>query len=270
MAEALDGFDPQVTYDDAATDYENACRDFWQYMSWRTVDRLGLEPGNRVLEVPCGTGAALIPLAERVGFSGRVVGIDYARRMLEIARAKVRAAGLQNVELRIGDMTSITPEEPYDAVLCALGLFFVDDMPGLIRSFLRLVRPDGGRLAITVFGEHFFDPMREVFVSTVAEVTSGYTVVQPWRRTENAALLRAIFREAGVEDVTIESEDDELPLRSPDDWWRIVMGSGLRRSITAIGEDAAARVRERCNAYVEEHGITKLLNRTHHALVVRR
>lgn len=66
-------------------------------MSTRTIDRLDLEPGHRVLEVPCGTGAALIPLAERVGSSGRVVGIDYAERMLEIARAKVDRAGIRNV-----------------------------------------------------------------------------------------------------------------------------------------------------------------------------
>lgn len=270
MAEILGGFDPQRTYDDASADYEDACRDFWQYMSTRTVDRLGLEPGDRVLEAPCGTGAALIRLAELVGPSGRVVGIDYAERMLEIARDKVRAAGVDNVELRFGDMTAIAPDGTYDAVLCALGLFFVDDMPGLVRSFLDLVRPGGGQLAVTVFGEHFFDPMRQVFVSAVAEVVPGFTVAQPWRRTENAEVLRGIFREAGLEEITIETEDDELPLRSTDDWWRIVMGSGLRRTIAAIGEGAAARVRERCNAYVEEHGITTLLNRTHYALAVRR
>lgn len=141
-------------------------------------------------------------------------------------------------------MTRIVPSEPYDAVLCALGLFFVDDMPDLVRSFLRLVRPAGGRVAITVFGEHFFDPMRQVFVSAVAEVAPGYSVVQPWRRTESAAVLRGILREAGVENATVDTEDDELPLGSPDDWWRIVTGSGLRRTITDIGEEAAARVRD--------------------------
>lgn len=269
MTEALGGFDPRHTYDEASADYEVACRDFWRYMSTGTIGRLGLVPGERVLDVPCGTGAALEELAERVGPSGRVVGVDYAERMVGIARDKIRTAGLSNVELRIGDMTAIATDEPYDAVQCTLGLFFVDDMPGLVRSLLGLVRPDGGRVAVTVFGEHFFEPMRSVFVSAVGEVVPGFAVVEPWRRTESAEVLRDIFRTAGAEDLTIETEDDELPLGSPDDWWRIVMGSGLRRTVTAIGEHATVRVRRRCDAYVEEHAVTRLLNRTHYAVAFR-
>lgn len=267
MPKALEGFDPQSTYDDASVDYEDACRDYWQYMSTRTVERLGLEPGQRVLDVPCGTGAALLALAGRVGPSGRVVGVDYAERMVELARRKVAAAGLHNVELRIGDMTLMEPEEPYDALQCTLGLFFVDDMAGLLRSFRRLLRP-GGRLAVTVFGEHFYEPMRSGFVSAVAEVVPGFTVVEPWRRTERENVLHESFEAAGMSHVSIETEDDELPLPSADDWWRIVMGSGLRRTITAIGEEAAARVRRRCAAYVEENRVTVLRNRARYAVAV--
>lgn len=268
MTEALEGFDPQRTYDDASIDYDAAALDFWGYMALRTVDRLGLEPGGRVLDVPCGTGVALLALAERVGRTGHVVGVDYAERMADIARARARGAGARNVEIRIGDMTVLTIDEPYDAVQCALGLFFVDDMPSLVRTLLELVRPSG-RLAVTVFGEHFFEPMRRVFIDAVAEVASGFTVVEPWKRTEDADVLREIFRKAGVEDVTIETEDEEVPLASADDWWRAVMGSGLRRSVAELGADAATRVRERCDAYVREHGVTRLLNRTHYAVAVR-
>lgn len=269
MVRELGEFDPQATYDDASADYESANRDFWQYLSTRTVDRLGLVQGDRVLDVPCGTGAALLALAERVGPLGTVVGLDYAKRMLEISRAKVQAAGYSNVELQIGDMTAIDPGQPYAAVQCTLGIFFVDDMPGLVRSFLGLVRPDGGRVAITVFGEHFFAPMRDVFVSAVAEIKPGFAVVEPWRRTESAAVLRRIFDEADATNVRIETEDDELPLRSPEDWWRIVMGSGLRHTIKAIGADAAAQVRRRCDTYMEERGISSVLNRTHYAVARR-
>lgn len=270
MAEALGDFDPKATYDDASRAYEDASRDFWQYLSLRTVERLRLQPGERVLDVPCGTGPSLIAAAERVGPTGCAVGLDYAERMVAIAREKVRARGLGSVEIHVGDMTAIAPpDEPYDAVVCVLGIFFVDDMRALVRSLHELVRPRGGRLAVTVFGERFFDPLREVFVEAVGAVAPGLEVVQPWRRTEEPSVLRGIFDDAGVGGVTIETDDDTLPLPSADDWWRIVMGSGLRRTVAALGDDRAAQVRARCDAYIEDHGVDEVVTRSRYAVVVR-
>jgi ubiquinone/menaquinone biosynthesis C-methylase UbiE len=270
LAEALGGFDAKSTYDDASRDYEDASRDFWQYLSIRTVDRLGLRAGERVLDVPCGSGPSLVLAAERVGPSGRVVGIDYAEQMVAIAREKVGSSGLGNVELHVRDMTALeTPSEPFDAVLCSLGLFFAEDMAALIRSFFGLVRPGSGRVAVTVFGEYVFDPMREAFVDAVREVDPGVEVLQPWRRTEDASVLRTVFRDAGVDDDVIETDEDRLPLRSPDDWWRIVMGSGFRRTVVALGEPAAMEVRARCDAYILDHGIDAIVNRSHSAVARR-
>jgi ubiquinone/menaquinone biosynthesis C-methylase UbiE len=270
VVEALGGFDPRVTYDDASWDYEDSSRDFWQYLSVRTVDRLGLRAGERVLDVPCGTGHSLIAAAQRVGPSGRVVGLDYADQMLAIAREKVRASDLGNVEVHLGDMTAITaPAVPYDAVICVLGIFFVDDMPRLVRSFYDFVRPGGGRVGVTVFGERFSDPLREVFVQVVRQVAPRLEVVEPWRRTEDASVLRSIFDDAGLGEVTIETQDDTLALPSVDDWWRIVMGSALRRTITSLGHDLAGEVRARCAAYIDKEGIDRVVTRSRYAVLVR-
>ena len=270
MPEALGDFDPKATYDAGSLDYEDASRDFWQYLSTRTVERLALRSGERVLDVPCGTGPALVAAARVVGDSGRVLGVDYAEQMLAIARDKVRAAGLENVTLEVGDMTALAkPDEPYDAVVCVLGLFFVDDMPGVVRSLFDLLRPAGGRLGVTVFGERFFDPMRDVFLDAVAEVVPGFDVIQPWCRLDREDVLRAVFEDAGISDVRIETDDDRLPLPSADDWWRIVMGSGLRRTVTAIEDAAAAEVRARCDAYIAEHGVHEVVTRSRYAIATR-
>ena len=169
MTEQLDGFDPRSTYDEAAHDYESAARDFWQYISIRTVELLDLKPGDRVLDVPCGSGASLVAAAQRVGPSGRVVGVDYAEQMVAVAGEKARSGGLVNVELSVADMTCLDERglEPFDAVVCSLGLFFAEDMGAFARSLFGLVRPGGGRLGVAVFGERVFDPMRQVFAETV-------------------------------------------------------------------------------------------------------
>ena len=272
MVEALPGFDPRATYDEASSDYEDASRDFWQYLMFRTVDRLHLLPGERVLDVPCGTGPALLQAAERVGPTGSVIGLDYAEKILAIARNKVRAAGLATVEIDQADMTTIArPEQPFDAILCVLGFFFFDDMPGLVRSLADLLRQDGhGRLAVTVFGERFFDPMRDVFVDAVRAVAPEFKVVQPWCRTDDESVLRTVFEDAGLADVTIETDDDALPLPSADDWWRIVMGSGLRRTAVGLGPAAAAAVRARCTDYIERHGVREVVSRSRYAIVTLR
>jgi ubiquinone/menaquinone biosynthesis C-methylase UbiE len=267
VSEALKDFDARSTYDEASRDYEDASRDFWQYISLRTVARLGLVAGERVLDVPCGTGASVVLAAQQVSPDGAVEGVDYAEQMIAIAREKAHAAGLANVRLSVADMTSLSPSslEPFDSVVCSLGLFFADDMPGLLRSLFGLLRR-GGRMGVAVFGEHVFDPLRQVFVETVGELAPDVEVLQPWRRTEDVSVFRGVFESAGIRDVAIVTEDDQLRLRSPGDWWRIIMGSGFRRTVAALDDSTAGELRRRCDAYIAEHGIDQIVNRTHYAL----
>jgi ubiquinone/menaquinone biosynthesis C-methylase UbiE len=268
VSEELQGFDPRNTYDEASRDYEAASRDYWQYISLRTVERLDLRPGELVLDVPCGSGASVVVAAQQVLPNGAVLGIDFAGQMAAISREKVDAAGLTNVELSVADMTTLDPSrlEPFDVIVCSLGLFFADDMPGLLRSLVALLRP-GGRIGVAVFGEHVFDPMRQVFVETVAELAPHIEVLQPWRRTEDLSVLRGVFEAAGLADVDIVTDDDRLPLRSPDDWWRIIMGSGFRRTVAALDDTTAGELRKRCDAHIVQHGIDHIVNRTHYAIV---
>jgi hypothetical protein len=183
----------------------------------------------------------------------------------------VTAGELTNADATAGDLTALDQAglEPFDAVVCSLGLFFVDDMPAVLRSLFALVRPDGGRLGVAVFGEHVFDPLRQVFVEAVGDLAPGVDVLEPWRRTEDVDLFRQLFETAGIADVSIETDDDRIPLRSADDWWRIVMGSGFRRTVAALDESTADEVRRRCTTYIDQHGIDAIVNRSHYAVCRR-
>ena len=128
----------------------------------------------------------MLAAADAVGPGGYVLGVNFAQQMLDIAQEKVAVRRLHNVELRIGDMTALDlPPRSFDGVISVLGVFFVNDMPAVVRSLWDLVRPDGGRLVIAVLGEQFFDPMRDVFVNAVAAVRPELHVHQPWRRTRS-------------------------------------------------------------------------------------
>jgi ubiquinone/menaquinone biosynthesis C-methylase UbiE len=145
-----------AAYDAAADFYDDPANSFWERFGRRTIERLGLREGDRVLDVCCGSGASAIPAAETVGPDGFVVGVDLSEKLLELARAKARSHGLRNIEFRPGDLLDLRPESQFDAVVCVFGIFFVADMAAAVRSLWRAVR-SGGKLAITTWGPRFFE-----------------------------------------------------------------------------------------------------------------
>src|SRR5580658_2167951 len=118
-----------ATYNAASDHFDDPALSFWDRFGQRTVERLGLRPGEKVLDVCCGSGASALPAAARVGPAGRVVGVDLSDRLLDLCRAKAKARGLRNVEARRGDMEHLDlPKESFDAVVCVFGLFFATDV----------------------------------------------------------------------------------------------------------------------------------------------
>ncbi len=87
--------------------------------------RSAVAPGERVLEVGCGTGAATLPLAEAVGDSGRVVGIDLSEPMLAVARRHVAESGRRNISLLHAD-AQVYGFEPdsFDLIASRFGVMF--------------------------------------------------------------------------------------------------------------------------------------------------
>ena len=83
----------------------------------RTIGRLGLQPGDRVLDVACGTGLSLDLLHAAVGERGEIVGVEVSPEMLQLARARVTSAGWSNVTLIEAAVEDAALVPPFDAVL---------------------------------------------------------------------------------------------------------------------------------------------------------
>ena len=90
MSDPLRGFDPRGTYDAASLDYEQGSRDFWEQISFRTVELASPVPGESVLDVACGTGPSVVAAARAVGQDGQVLGIDVATWTLTMPTASQR------------------------------------------------------------------------------------------------------------------------------------------------------------------------------------
>lgn len=118
----------------------------------KTVDMAGIQPGEAVLDVGCGTGTLLMKAARRVGHAGRVVGIDPAHQ--QIVRARTKAARHNTpIEFQIGAIEQLAfPDQTFDVVFSTL---MMHHLPAPLKrqglaEIIRVLKP-GGRLVITDF-----------------------------------------------------------------------------------------------------------------------
>jgi ubiquinone/menaquinone biosynthesis C-methylase UbiE len=131
-----------------------------------------LKPGERVLDVACGTGQVAFAAAGTVGPSGQVVGVDLSGHMVEAAQQRAHALGLVNVDFARMDAEDLAlPDAYFDAVLCTLGLMYMPDPARAMHEMRRVLRP-GGRAAVAVWGERTNCGWAALFGIVDAEVAS--------------------------------------------------------------------------------------------------
>jgi ubiquinone/menaquinone biosynthesis C-methylase UbiE len=232
----------------SASDYFDApALSFWNRFGQQTVDRINLREGDRVLDVCCGSGASAIPAAVKVGITGQVIGADLAESLLALGRNKSQQQRLQNIEFRCGDFENLGfPDASFDAIVCVFGIFFVPDMEGAIRELWRMLRP-GGKLAITSWGEKVFEPANKVFWDSIEAVRPDLVKkFTPWDRIGTPAALQALLESGGATQVQVflDAAAAQHPLNSPEDWWTIVMGGGLRGTIDQLDPETRESIRK--------------------------
>jgi len=236
----------QTAYNAASDHFDDEPLAFWARIGTQTIERMALPTGATVLDVGCGTGASAIPAAAAVGPTGRVVGIDLADRLLERARDKALQQSLSNVEFRQGDMENLDyPDGSFDAVVSVFSVFFVPDMTKQVAELWRMVKP-GGQLAMTTWGPRAFEPAATAFWAAVkdhAPPALHFGGFNPWDRVTTVEAVRDLLASAGVSDPMVEAEASRQPLRTADDWWTIVIGSGFVWTVDQMGTEAAEHAR---------------------------
>ena len=109
----------------------------------RLFEDAGISPGMKVLDVGSGAGDVAFIVADMVGPTGTVIGIDSNAEILAIARQRAEAAGITNVTFRVGDLASAPLDQDCDAVVGRCVLFFMQDRVTVFRRLVECVRPGG-------------------------------------------------------------------------------------------------------------------------------
>jgi ubiquinone/menaquinone biosynthesis C-methylase UbiE len=229
------------------------------------IERAGLQAGERVLDVACGTGIVARLAAAQVGSTGRVAGLDLNAGMLEMARSLQDRTG-SSIAWHHGSVLAMPfPDAAFDAVLCQLGLQFFPDRPTALQETHRVLAP-GGRLALNVYSAIERNPAPRALADALDRHLDPSA--SAFKRAEHvladAETVRTLVGGAGFRDPEVHAVTKTIRFPSPREWVRIqlaatplatVVGQMESGQRTALLEALVKDVGRALEPYVDERGL---------------
>ena len=225
------------------------------FQEWaaRMAEAARLAPGQKVLDVACGTGVLAREAAARVAPDGAVTGLDRNDGMLAVARRKAPA-----LEWRLARAESLPfADAAFDAVVCQFGLMFFEDRVGALKEMWRVLRP-GGRLAVAVWDALDNSPgyaamvalLKRLFDDRAADALRAPFVLG------DAERLRALFGEAGIAGIEVRTPAGTARFPSIEAWVHMdVKGWTLAELIDDAQYQTLLKAAQReFRAYVQRDG----------------
>lgn len=177
------------------------------------VAKLGIQKGQRVLDLGCGDGTTAIPEAE---LGADVLGVDIASNLVEAGNLRAKAAGLTNLRIQEGDATQLVDlgDQSFDWVVSVFGAMFAPKPFDVAREMVRVTRPGG----TIVMGNWI--PGDPTLVAQILKISSAYTPPPPegfispmlWG-VEEQVMDR--FGKAGIAKDNISFVKDAFTFRAP-------------------------------------------------------
>lgn len=217
------------------------------------IELAELRPGERVVDVACGTGVVTRLAAERVG-DATVAGVDISPGVLAVAR---QAAGDAAIEWHEGSAESLPlADRSFDVALCQMGLQFVHDRPAALRELHRVLAP-GGRAVLNVPGPTppALAVLEELLRRHLGPEAAGF--VATVFSLHDPGELRALLEEAGFAEVQARSEGRTLHLGPPQDFvWQYLSSTPVAAAAGALDPQEHAELQREfaagCESFVED------------------
>jgi ubiquinone/menaquinone biosynthesis C-methylase UbiE len=239
-------------FDRAAATYDDVGVPWFRPIAQGLVDELAVQPGERVLDIGCGRGAALIPLARAAGPTGTVLGIDLAPQMVQ--RTARDVLDLPQVEVRVADASApgLAPSS-YDVIASSLVLFFLPDPGAAVRNWVELL-VEGGRMGVTTFGpqDQRWKQIDAVFTPYLPPAmldarTSGQR--GPFSSDEG---VEQLLRDGGLTDIRTTHRTVEAVFHDADHLLDFTWSHGQRAMWEATPEAEHGAVRQQIAAAVQQ------------------
>ena len=218
-----------------------------------------LRPGERVLDVACGTGIVARLAAEAVAPGGSVAGLDPNPAMLAVARESAPPDAAITWWQAPAEAIPF-PDGTFDVALCGMGLQFFSDRTGGLREIRRVLKEDG-RLLASVPGPE--PPVLEIMADALARHVSpeSASFVHAVFSLHDGEEIRRLTAEAGFRETHVRSAPKTLHLPAPESFlWGYLRSTPLAAAVAAVDEERRAALErefcDRCAPFVEEGAMT--------------
>jgi ubiquinone/menaquinone biosynthesis C-methylase UbiE len=219
---------------------------------------VGLEPGERFLDVAAGTGGLSLPAA-RLG--ARVLATDWSPAMIERFEACVREEGLSKAEGRVMDCHGLDlPDDSLDVTGSQFGVMLVPDQPRALREMVRVTKP-GGRVVLIAYRSPAEFEALQVFISALKVVAPEFPGLPddppPLEfQVADPEVLRRRLTDAGLKDIRIERTAERPRFSSGQEMWDWMFYSNPITGMVVVDldltEDQQARLRQILDGMLRE------------------
>ncbi|WP_079530631.1 demethylmenaquinone methyltransferase [Halobacillus hunanensis] len=200
-------------------DRMNSIISFQQHRLWRkeVMKRMNVSKGDHTLDVCCGTGDWTMALAEEVGPSGKVVGLDFSVNMLSVGIKKKLQSKMKHVEFEHGNAMELPfDDDQFDFVTIGFGLRNVPDYLQVLKEMHRVVKPGGKVVCLEtsqpespVFKRLYYFYFRNImplFGKLFAKSYQEYSWLHESAKDfPGKDELAAMFQQAGLTNVKVKS-----------------------------------------------------------------